>query len=246
VFFTVPRGYLDAARAALASGAAPAEPVEAVEEGDVPSAFPWAETLLAAGVVVVHLAILAWCSSPVPPGRALFDLGALVSGRVLDEPWRLLTSLVLHADVFHALANAVPLVVFAVPLLVGLGPARTSLLYLASGVGGGVAASTFARAGTAIVGSSGAVAGLFGAWAVLTYRETRGADLPTRARIRILGIALLMLPSLLSPTTATGQSVSVGAHVGGMLTGMAVGALLSRRFDGRGAPRESPGPRDSI
>ena len=38
---------------------------------------------------------------------------------------------------------------------------------------------------------------------------------------------MLVLPSLLSPMTATGQSVSVSSHVGGLATGMLIGVLLS-------------------
>ena len=81
-----------------------------------------------------------------------------------------------------------------------------------------------------IVGSSGAVAGLFGAWVVLTLRAARHATLGWRARVRTLGIALLFLPSLINPSTSDGRPVSVSSHMGGLLTGMTVGALLSNRM----------------
>ena len=51
---------------------------------------------------------------------------------------------------------------FAVPLITTFGATRTGLIYLAAGLGGGAAASLFGVVGSTTVGSSGAVAGLFG------------------------------------------------------------------------------------
>jgi membrane associated rhomboid family serine protease len=112
-------------------------------------------------------------------------------------------------------------------LLVGLGLRRTSWIYAAAAVGGGVAAALLTEPGRFVIGSSGAVAGLFGAWIVLSLRDARRTSLSWRARVRVLGIALLVLPSLLSPTTAEGRRVSVSGHLGGMATGMAIGAAIS-------------------
>jgi membrane associated rhomboid family serine protease len=146
---------------------------------------------------------------------------------MVDEPWRLVTSLFLHVDPAHVFWNGASMMVFAVPLLTDLRLGRTALIYFASGIGGGITALQFARAGTLIAGSSGAVAGLFGAWVVLTLSRTRLEPLSRRARIRTIGIAMLFLPSLLSPITSTGHSVSVSSHLGGLATGMAIGALIS-------------------
>jgi hypothetical protein len=38
---------------------------------------------------------------------------------------------------------------------------------------------------------------------------------------------MLVLPSLLTPISATGQAVSVSSHLGGLATGMAIGASIS-------------------
>ncbi len=217
----------------------PAEPVivfESIHDGP----FPWWAVRACLGLVVFHLALVAWSLSPLPPGEALLRWGGLVPGITAREPWRLLTSMFLHVDVPHALWNGVSMVVFAVPLLVELGYARTAFLYVVAGLGGSATALWLAAPGSVTVGSSGAVAGLFGAWVVRTLRETRGADLPVRARIRIVGVALLMLPSLLSPTTAAGRPVSVASHLGGMATGMLLGALISRRLLGRGRRDRPP------
>ncbi len=241
---TVPEERLEDARAAIAEGvervaprprAAPAPDPDGDDENDAfagepvaANPFPWGAVRAAGAVVLLHLAIVFWTGGPLPGGHAALDAGLLVAGRTLAEPWRLLTSLFLHADPTHALSNGVSMLVFAVPLIVELGYRRTILIYLAAGIGGGLTALSFAREGTAILGSSGAVAGLFGAWVSWRLARAHAAVLPWRARVRAIGIGMLVLPSFLTPMTPSGHPVSVGSHVGGLLTGMAIGAILHR------------------
>ena len=190
--------------------------------------FPLDQVLVVAAAIAVHLAIVLWVAAGLPPGWGAIEWGALRKGATLLEPWRLLTSLFLHSGVRHVLANGVSMLVFAVPLLTWVGLRRTAGVYLAAGIGGGITAVTLTDYGTYILGSSGAVSGLFGAWVVLALHRASESDLPRRARIRTAGIALLVLPSLVNPTTAEGGRVSVSSHLGGAATGMVVGVLLSR------------------
>ena len=184
--------------------------------------------LVVAAVVVLHLAIALWVAADLPPGWGVVKWGALRKGATALQPWRLFTSLLVHSGVRHVLANGVSMLVFAVPLLSWVGLRRTAIVYLAAGVGGGITAVTLTDYGTYILGSSGAVAGLFGAWLVLALERARASDLPRRARIRAAGIALLVLPTLVNPTTGDGERVSVSSHIGGAATGMIVGMALSR------------------
>jgi membrane associated rhomboid family serine protease len=205
------------------------------DEGAVPgdsgederARFPARSFALAASLVVFHAVLVLVTGGAGDVGRELLDRGVLLRGSTLAEPWRLLTSLALHADLRHVLANGLSTVVFAVPLLEWVGLRRAAGIYLAAGVGGSLTALSLARVGQGFLGSSGAVAGLFGAWAVLALERARHADLPRRARIRALGIAFLVLPGLLTPFTPDGKPISVASHIGGLVTGMLVGALLS-------------------
>jgi membrane associated rhomboid family serine protease len=224
VFFSVPERRLEEARRAVLASVDDLMPSDLAAPAAV---FPWGPVGIAGTLVLVHFLIVLRNSGSADAGRAVLEWGGLLKGKTLDEPWRLFTSLLLHVDLRHAFWNAVSLIVFAVPLLDDLRLLRTSLIYLASGVGGACAALAFARPGVLTVGSSGAVAGLFGAWVVLTWVRSRSEPLTRRARIRALGIAMLVLPSLLSPVTSTGQPVSVSSHLGGLATGMAIGALIS-------------------
>jgi len=234
VLFFVPRERLDEARGILDASAAlddSRSDRDDVEEQPAPPAaaarFPWWEVWLASVPLFVHLLLVAWIVGPLPPGQALLERGGLIAGGTAEQPWRLLTSLALHVDPPHALWNGLALLVFAVPLLERLGWVRSALIYLVAGVGGGITALTFAAQGTVIVGSSGAVSGLFGAWLALTWVEAHGHPLTWRSRMRTIGVALLFLPSLINPADASGRPVSVSSHLGGMATGMLVGALLS-------------------
>lgn len=215
-------------------------------QGPEPSApagravFPWAAARAVAAVVLAHLAIVFALVGSRPGARQLARAGGLVAGAAVAQPWRLVTSLFVHADPAHALWNGVSMLVFAVPLLLRAGYLRTAGVYVVGGICGGLAASTAATPGTVIVGSSGAVAALFGAWLVSAVRRARHEDLPGRARIRALGIGMLVLPALLTPTTASGMPISVESHVGGFVAGAVAGAVLSRYA----APDEPQPPPD--
>ncbi len=195
--------------------------------GSRPTPFPWRPVAAVGSLIALHVGIVAWMLAPVAPGRELLRAGGLLKGGMSEEPWRLITALLLHVDFSHAMWNGVSMLVFSMPLLAYVGYARTATVYLAAGVGGAFAALGLAPAGQLIVGSSGAVAGLFGAWIVIALSRTRLASMPRRARIRTLGIALLFLPSLLSPINSKGHRVSVSSHLGGLATGMVIGAAIS-------------------
>ena len=197
-------------------------------EGEEPPArFPGRQVAAVVALIVLHALIVLWIIA-VSPEVSPFEWGGLRKGRTALEPWRLFTSLLLHADLRHVVANGLSMLVFGVPLLEWVGRRRTGWVYLAAGLGGGIAAVTFASYGTTIIGSSGAVSGLFGAWVVLSLHRARAEDLPGRARIRTAGIALLVLPSLINPSTPGGQPISVSSHLAGAAVGMIVGAYLSR------------------
>jgi membrane associated rhomboid family serine protease len=235
VIFSVPQDRLEKARIAVTAYYSEDEESESVEDIDpgkqeipepAPAILPWGPIRDVSILLAVHLVLVVLATWPWPPGRLLYEYGGLVMAHALREPYRLLTSLFLHADPSHALLNGFSMMVFGVPLLKSLGRLRTVYIYLIAGIGGGLVGMPFAGYKTILIGSSGAVAGLFGAWTVMALHCATWADLPGRARIRVIGIALLVLPSLLTPMTADGKPISIGSHLGGLATGALVGALL--------------------
>lgn len=201
-------------------------------EDDGPSKFPWRPLAACLAVVALHFAIVLVLGAFPLLRNDVLRFGAL-GGIAMIEPWRFVTSLFLHSGPRHVLWNGIAMTVFAVPLIQQLGYRRTATIYLAAGVGGGMTAMAFAHAGTFVIGSSGAVAGLFGAWAVVTWSRAGSGSLAWRTRIRAAGIALLVLPSLLTPETPDGRAISVESHVGGFVSGMIVGAVIAYGLVGR-------------
>ncbi|MDX1390451.1 MAG: rhomboid family intramembrane serine protease, partial [Acidobacteriota bacterium] len=189
--------------------------------------FPWGPVQVVAAVVLVHLAIVFALVGPTPSAAVLAHAGGLVSGSTRYEPWRLVTSLFVHSSPSHALWNGVSMLVFCVPLITTIGYARTAAVYLGAGICGGLAAVWATEPGVVIVGSSGAVAGLFGAWLSINVVRARRQALTRRALLRVVGVGLLVLPSFVSPTTSAGRAVSVESHMGGLIFGIVVGVALA-------------------
>jgi membrane associated rhomboid family serine protease len=208
-----------------------------LEDLEAPAAFPWGPFRLCAALALLHVAIVLVLVGSRPTLEHLLGLGALRGDRLLTEPWRLLTSLLLHADFLHAAWNGLALVAFGVPVVERFGTRRATAIYLGAGAGGGILATFGHGEGIVLLGASGAISGLFGAWLVdrvLRLRRRRSR----RDVLRVLGVGLIYLPALLNPTTPEGGRISVSAHVGGLLAG----ALLTWGFlhrERRGARTDS-------
>jgi membrane associated rhomboid family serine protease len=206
------------------------DPEESEAERAAATAVPWKTVGRWSLLVLFHLVVLASFGGERPATSSLVKFGALVNGRVLTEPWRLVTSLFLHVDPPHVLWNGLSMIVFVVPLVARFGGFTTLAVYLASGVGGGLLAGATGDPSTVTVGSSGAVAGLVGASLVTALQRVwRRRPGFSRARLRVVGIGLLVLPSLLTPTTPAGDRISVASHVGGALAGIVIALLLEQR-----------------
>ena len=152
------------------------------------------------------------------------------------------TSMFLHAGWMHVIGNMLYLWIFGDNIEDQLGHFGFLIFYLAAGA---VAAVTqvFINPNTLVpmVGASGAIAGVMGAYFVL-YPESRILtaifiviffDLVEIPAIFFLGIWFLM--QLLSGVGSLGvQNASAGgtaffAHIGGFVTGLLIGGLLRAR-----------------
>jgi membrane associated rhomboid family serine protease len=120
--------------------------------------------------------------------------------------YRLLTTVFLHQQVMHLAFNMLALWWVGGPLESLLGRARYLALYLLSGLGGS-ALVILLSPGTATLGASGAIFGLFGATAVCV-RRMRYDMKPV---LILLGLNLFF--------TFTWSGISWQGHVGGLVTG---------------------------
>lgn len=140
---------------------------------------------------------------------------AQVEGVSGGEYYRLLTSMFLHAGIFHLLMNMWALLVLGRNLEYALGPVRFLALYLLSGFGGSTAVYWFSDPHRPTVGASGAIFGLFAAFFVVLRRLGRD----TSAIVPILVLNLVI--------TFVVPGISVAGHIGGLLSGAVVGAGLA-------------------
>jgi membrane associated rhomboid family serine protease len=147
---------------------------------------------------------------------------------VAFEPWRMMTSVFTHSTgfIFHVLLNMYTLWIFGQILEAMLGKARFLTLYLVSGLAGSVGVMFLATPETSVVGASGAIFGLLGAFLII-QRKLGGN---TTSLLILVGINLLLgfLPGL---------NVAWQAHLGGLIAGVLLGLVFvqTRRFEQRRA-----------
>ena len=132
------------------------------------------------------------------------------------EPWRMLTTVFVHSQsfIFHVALNMYSLWLFGQALEPMLGRARFLALYLISGFAGSLGVLLLAGPFTPVVGASGAIFGLMGAFLVIQRR--RGGNM--NGLLVLVGINLVIgfIPGL---------NVAWQAHLGGIIGGAAVGLI---------------------
>jgi membrane associated rhomboid family serine protease len=132
------------------------------------------------------------------------------------EPWRMLTTVFTHSQsfIFHIALNMYSLWLFGQALEPMLGRARFLALYLISGFAGSIGVSLLAGDFVPVVGASGAIFGLMGAFLVI--QRKRGGNM--NGLLVLVGINLVLgfIP---------GINVAWQAHVGGLVGGALVGLI---------------------
>lgn len=160
----------------------------------------------------------------------------------LGEPFTVLTAMFLHGGWVHLAGNMIFLWVFGDNVEDALGHLRYLLFYLVAGVGAVSLQVALDQDGTVpMVGASGAIAGVLGAYLVLYPTATVAVLIPwlwilgafpvPAASLIIVWFALQLLNGVASIGTATGVTggIAFWAHVGGFATGFLL-LLLLRPF----------------
>ena len=205
---------------------------------------PWATLLIVAACVIVFV----WLATlPVAERLAVINRWGTVPSTLLDSnaPWlqqlselraaRLVTALFIHADWLHLTGNLLFLIVFGVPAERALGFRRFLALFVIGGaLANLVGALTLAGTSAPIVGSSGAVSAIVGAYLALFPRARLGLVLPLGLFLEFVRIpaplligfwaGLQLLFTYVGP--ASGE-VAWWTHIAGFLIGITF-ALLSR------------------
>lgn len=128
-----------------------------------------------------------------------------------DEYYRLLTSGFMHVQIMHILFNMVALYFMGPTLERALGHVRFVGLYLLSLLGGSALVYLLSPVESTTLGASGAIYGLFGASFVLA----RKLNFDMRGLVGLVVINLVI--------TFVVPGISWQGHIGGLITGAAVG-----------------------
>jgi membrane associated rhomboid family serine protease len=131
------------------------------------------------------------------------------------RPWTIVTSMFAHASPLHLLFNMYSLFVLGRILEPAIGRVRFAALYFISGFGGCVAVLLLNPV-SAVLGASGAIFGLLGALFII-QRHIGG----NTAQLLIVIVLNLALGFFIG-------GISWQAHVGGVVTGAAVGLVYAR------------------
>jgi membrane associated rhomboid family serine protease len=171
--------------------------------------------------VIITITLLVFLLQLVSGGRvtdALQYAGAYsIPASGAFEPWRMLTVSLVHSTAgfpLHVLFNMLALWLMGQQLEVAIGRWRFVALYAIATLGGSVAVLYLTSPFQAVVGASGAIFGLLGAYFVLA-RKYGG---------NTVGIVVLIGINLAFGFFAS--SISWQAHVGGLITGIAVSFAL--------------------
>lgn len=187
----------------------------------------WTMRLIAANVVMFVLTLLQ---------PAITYWLMLVPGLLLERPWSLVTYMFLHDGTFHLLFNMLGLFFFGPRLEAEMGGRDFLFLYFISGIAG--ALLSFLTPFVAVVGASGAVYGVFLAFARFWPRENImiWGIIPVEARTLVVIMTALSIFGGFSG----GGNIAHFAHLGGFLGGY----LFLRLRDRRSHPRREAPPLD--
>jgi len=176
-------------------------------------------SIIALTIFVFLLQLIPWLGVTDALAYAPAYSGMAIPGYapVPFEPWRMITSVFTHSEgsIFHILFNMYTLWVFGQILESMLGRARFLTLYLAAGLAGSVGVMFLATPETFVVGASGAIFGLLGAFLII-QRKLGGN---TTSLMILVGINLVVgfLPGL---------NVAWQAHLGGLIAGVLLGLVF--------------------
>ncbi|RLP70333.1 rhomboid family intramembrane serine protease [Mycetocola manganoxydans] len=160
----------------------------------------------------------------------VFSVPAELSPGYGFEPWRMLTTVFAHSQgfIFHIALNMYSLWLFGQALEPMLGRARFLTLYLISGFAGSLGVLFLTDGYVPVVGASGAIFGLMGAFLVI--QRKLGGNM--NGLLVLVGINLVIgfIP---------GINVAWQAHLGGLVGGALVGLIYyeTRRLRHKGRQR---------
>jgi membrane associated rhomboid family serine protease len=161
--------------------------------------------------------------------EVLYQIGALEPYAVVvqGEYWRLFTALFVHGGFAHLLFNVFALYVLGPPLERSIGGVRFTLCYLISGLASSAGVVLLTVIGlvqvSQLVGASGCIMGIVGAWAGFLLRHRHAPH----AKQRLANIFMIIV--IQTAFDLSTPQVSMAAHLCGLIAGFFLGLILAPR-----------------
>ena len=147
------------------------------------------------------------------------------------QPWTMfLTYSFLHAGPMHLIGNLAALAWLARLMQPRIGTGRMLLVYAVAALAGAAMFGLLSRQVAPMVGASGAIFGLAGAWIVGEARDDHARGRPWRqvlGRAALIGLVLAVL-NLVQWWAEAGR-LAWQTHLGGFLAGAVLASLMPRR-----------------
>lgn len=167
-----------------------------------------------------------WAGGSKDPD-VLHRVGALEPDAVVAqaEYWRLGTALFLHAGFLHLGFNLFALYVLGPPLERSIGTIRFLACYLISGLASSAGVVALNEMGLVqnaqVIGASGCIMGVVGAWAGFLLRHHHAPF----AKERLANIGLIVLIQIAFDLST--PQISTPSHIGGLVAGFFLGLILA-------------------
>ncbi len=159
--------------------------------------------------------------------NTLVNAGAQVNFLVLQgEYWRIFTAMFLHFSITHIGLNMLSLFFIGPAVEVFYGKWRYLVIYLASGIVGGIVTLFLSPPDTIAAGASGAIFGVFGALGAfyIVNRQALGAYGRGAITNWLFWIGINLVYGFAVP------GIGIWDHIGGLLSGMVIAFLLMPRL----------------
>ncbi len=181
----------------------------------------WGTVTVTLVAINVAVAVATAVSALLAGGNPVTSFGSPLTGELLSAPalvdqgewWRVVTSAFTHASLVHLALNMLALLLFGSELERMLGKGRYLTVYLVSALGGAASLQLFGSYLGGVVGASGAIYGLLGAFGVVLVRQKQ--DLRGLLTLLAINLVVSLLPG-----------VSLLGHLGGLVAGAATAAVL--------------------
>lgn len=160
-------------------------------------------------------------------GPDFTSVGVLSSSLLLEEPWRIFTSMFLHGDLGHLFFNMFALFIFGNALEKRVGGPLFLLIYLVSGVAGAAGFMLFSAPYANALGASGAIFGIIGALIIVAPKMTvylfGGIPMP----MFVVGILYAFIEVF--ALSGQGDGIAHSAHLLGLIGGAGIVSIYKKK-----------------